>query len=177
MIDAMQWFQLNGKKAMVTGGAAGLCYAMAEGLHLAGAEVVLVDRSPAVGEAAARLGAQGAPVHGVQGDLSHWEGIPALYDRALAALGGRGVNVNAIAPGYMVTQLTADMQGKNPAQYAEITGRIPMHRWGQRRTSRGRWSSWPARRRRHPAGGRRLPGEVRIHRNFRAIPLIYAKKE
>ena len=55
MIDAMQWFQLNGKKAMVTGGAAGLCYAMAEGLHLAGAEVVLVDRSPAVGEAAARL--------------------------------------------------------------------------------------------------------------------------
>ena len=52
MIDAMQWFQLNGKKAMVTGGAAGLCYAMAEGLHLAGAEVVLVDRSPAVGEAA-----------------------------------------------------------------------------------------------------------------------------
>lgn len=89
MIDAMQWFQLNGKKAMVTGGAAGLCYAMAEGLHLAGAEVVLVDRSPAVGEAAARLGAQGAPVHGVQGDLSHWEGIPALYDRALAALGGR----------------------------------------------------------------------------------------
>ena len=69
MIDAMQWFQLNGKKAMVTGGAAGLC--------------------PAVGEAAARLGAQGAPVHGVQGDLSHWEGIPALYDRALAALGGR----------------------------------------------------------------------------------------
>lgn len=87
MVDAMQWFQLNGKKAMVTGGAAGLCYAMAEGLHLAGAEVVLVDRSPAVGEAAARLGAQGAPVHGVQGDLSHWEGIPALYDRALAALG------------------------------------------------------------------------------------------
>lgn len=224
MIDAMQWFQLNGKKAMVTGGAAGLCYAMAEGLHLAGAEVVLVDRSPAVGEAAARLGAQGAPVHGVQGDPSHWEGIPALYDRALAALGGRvdilvngagiqyrcpaedfppkrwqqilrinldavfrlaqlagrtmlaqgggriinvasmtsffgseqipayaaskgavaqltkalsnewagrGVNVNAIAPGYMVTQLTADMQGKNPAQYAEITARIPMHRWGQ----------------------------------------------
>ena len=224
MIDAMQWFQLNGKEAMVTGGAAGLCYAMAEGLHLAGAEVVLVDRSPAVGEAAARLGAQGAPVHGVQGDLSHWEGLPALYDRVLAALrsrvdilvngagiqyrcpaedspperwqqilrinldavfrlaqlagrtmlaqgggriinvasmtsffgseqipayaaskgavaqltkalsnewAGRGVNVNAIAPGYMVTQLTADMQGKNPAQYAEITGRIPMHRWGQ----------------------------------------------
>ena len=43
---------------------------------------------------------------------------------------GRGVCVNAIAPGYMVTKLTADMKEKNPAQYQEITGRIPMHRWG-----------------------------------------------
>ena len=67
MIDAMQWFQLNGKKAMVTGGAAGLCYAMAEGLHLAGAEVVLVDRSPAVGEAAARLGPKGPGPRGPGG--------------------------------------------------------------------------------------------------------------
>lgn len=67
MIDAMQWFQLNGKKAMVTGGAAGLCYAMAEGLHLAGAEVVLVDRSPAVGEAAARLGPKGPRSTGSRG--------------------------------------------------------------------------------------------------------------
>ena len=38
--------------------------------------------------------------------------------------------MNAIAPGYMVTKLTADMKEKNPAQYQEITGRIPMHRWG-----------------------------------------------
>ena len=67
MIDAMQWFQLNGKKAMVTGGAAGLCYAMAEGLHLAGAEVVLVDRSPRRGGRRPPAGAQGAPVHRVQG--------------------------------------------------------------------------------------------------------------
>lgn len=42
----------------------------------------------------------------------------------------RGVNVNAIAPGYMVTKLTADMKEKNPAQYQEITNRIPMKRWG-----------------------------------------------
>ncbi len=44
---------------------------------------------------------------------------------------GRGVNVNAIAPGYMETALTADMKQKNPKQYEEITGRIPAHRWGQ----------------------------------------------
>lgn len=41
-----------------------------------------------------------------------------------------GVTVNAIAPGYMTTKLTADMKEKNPAQYEEITGRIPAGRWG-----------------------------------------------
>ena len=44
---------------------------------------------------------------------------------------GRGVNVNAIAPGYMETVLTADMKEKNPAQYEEITNRIPARRWGK----------------------------------------------
>ena len=43
---------------------------------------------------------------------------------------GRGVHVNAIAPGYMLTHLTADMKEKNPEQYREITSRIPMKRWG-----------------------------------------------
>ena len=43
---------------------------------------------------------------------------------------GEGVCVNAIAPGYMATKLTSDMKQKNPAQYAEITSRIPAHRWG-----------------------------------------------
>ena len=43
---------------------------------------------------------------------------------------GKGVNVNAIAPGYMVTKLTENMKEVNPKGYAEITGRIPMGRWG-----------------------------------------------
>lgn len=224
MTEYMQNFSLEGQKAIVTGGAAGLCYAMAEGLHKAGAEVVLVDVSPSVEDAAARLGAEGAPVHWVIGDLSQQDAIPQIYSQALDKLGGRldillngagiqfrckaedfpaerwnkiidinlnavfflaqlagrtmldqgygriinvasmtswfgsemipaysaskgavaqltkalsnewsgrGVNVNAIAPGYMVTKLTADMKEKNPRQYEEITGRIPMHRWGQ----------------------------------------------
>ena len=37
---------------------------------------------------------------------------------------------NAIAPGYMATELTANMKEVNPKQYEEITGRIPMGRWG-----------------------------------------------
>ena len=43
----------------------------------------------------------------------------------------KGVNVTAIAPGYMATKLTANMKEVNPAQYAEITNRIPMKRWGR----------------------------------------------
>lgn len=43
----------------------------------------------------------------------------------------QGVNVNAIAPGYMETELTRNIKTTNPPQYAEITSRIPMGRWGQ----------------------------------------------
>ena len=42
-----------------------------------------------------------------------------------------GVNVNAIAPGYMETELTRNIKTTNPPQYAEITSRIPAGRWGQ----------------------------------------------
>ncbi len=41
-----------------------------------------------------------------------------------------GINVNAIAPGYMATALTASIKEKNPAQYEDINRRIPMGRWG-----------------------------------------------
>lgn len=42
----------------------------------------------------------------------------------------QGICVNAIAPGYMKTSLTADIQHKNPRYYEEITNRIPIGRWG-----------------------------------------------
>ena len=48
-----------------------------------------------------------------------------------------GINVNAIAPGYMATALTDTMKVKDPAQYEETTRRIPMGRWGTRRILRG----------------------------------------
>lgn len=44
---------------------------------------------------------------------------------------GKGVNVNAIAPGYMATELTKSIQETNPALYVEITSRIPKGRWGK----------------------------------------------
>lgn len=44
---------------------------------------------------------------------------------------GKGVNVNAIAPGYMETELTRSIKETNYAQYTEITSRIPKGRWGR----------------------------------------------
>jgi 2-deoxy-D-gluconate 3-dehydrogenase len=42
----------------------------------------------------------------------------------------KGINVNAIAPGYMVTANTAALRA-DAARSAEILGRIPARRWGQ----------------------------------------------
>lgn len=59
------------------------------------------------------------------------KGGVALLTKALSnELSCKGVNVNAIAPGYMKTALTESMKIVNPSQYTEITNRIPMGRWG-----------------------------------------------
>lgn len=216
-------FSLKGKKAIVTGGAKGLCNGIAQAYHDAGAEVVLLDVLDLVEESAAKMGSSGAPVHAVKGDLSKQETLAGVYQECLDRLGGRvdilfngagiqyrcpavdfpadrwqkiidinlsavfymsqlagrtmieqgygriinmasmtaylasvlipaysaskaglvqvtkalsnewaglGVTVNAIAPGYMATELTANMKEVNPKQYEEISGRIPMGRWG-----------------------------------------------
>lgn len=217
-------FNISGKKAIVTGGSRGLGYSMAEGLHQAGAEIVLIGtKEETLSQAAERIGNQGAKVHYVAGDLGNRDAIPDIYENALKKLGGHldilvncagvqyrckaetfpmdrwekiidinlnavfsmaqlagrtmikqkrgkiiniasmtsffgsemipayaaskggvmqltkalanewtkyGINVNAIAPGYMRTELTDDMKEKNPAQYEEVTRRIPAQRWG-----------------------------------------------
>jgi 2-deoxy-D-gluconate 3-dehydrogenase len=43
---------------------------------------------------------------------------------------GRGVNVNAIAPGYMRTENTSALQN-DPVRSQEILSRIPANRWGE----------------------------------------------
>jgi 2-deoxy-D-gluconate 3-dehydrogenase len=43
---------------------------------------------------------------------------------------GRGVNVNAIAPGYMHTDNTQALRDDTP-RYDAITARIPAGRWGE----------------------------------------------
>jgi 2-deoxy-D-gluconate 3-dehydrogenase len=43
--------------------------------------------------------------------------------------GSKGINVNAIAPGYMATKLNVDLMN-NQARSTEILARIPQKRWG-----------------------------------------------
>jgi len=224
MKNIMEKFSLSGKKAMVTGGARGLSYSIAEGFHEAGAEVVLIDLLDLVYASAKELGKEGPSVYAVKGDLTNNDDLQRVYNEALDKLGGqvdivvngagiqfrcfaedfpidkwrqiidvnlsalffvsqlaartmikrgygkiiniasvgsfvglsmvpaytaskggvmqltkalsnewagKGVNVNAIAPGYMMTELTANMKTVNPAQYEDATRRIPMGRWGQ----------------------------------------------
>jgi len=41
----------------------------------------------------------------------------------------RGININAIAPGYMDTKMTAGVKA-DPVRYERILARIPAGRWG-----------------------------------------------
>ena len=210
-------FSVRGKKALVTGGSAGLGRAMAEALVDAGAEVAINGASDRIYSVAARMGT--IPL---QTDLADRTEALALVGRAVQELGGldilvnsagvqrrhpaedfpladydlvrsvnldalwilcqaagrhmlaqgsgkiiniaslqsffggitipayaaskggvaqltkalsnewaaRGVNVNAIAPGYMDTELNAALVG-NPKREPLLLARIPAGRWGQ----------------------------------------------
>ena len=85
-------FDLTGKRALVTGGGRGLGLGMAEGLAEAGAKVVILGSSDAVMKAAETLRSKGLDVTGLQGDLSDRAGIPAVFDKAVALLGG-GIDI------------------------------------------------------------------------------------
>jgi 2-dehydro-3-deoxy-D-gluconate 5-dehydrogenase len=59
------------------------------------------------------------------------KGGVAQLTKALAnEWAGRGLNVNAIAPGYMLTENTRPLT-ENEVRYRQITERIPAGRWGE----------------------------------------------
>ena len=80
-----QAFSLDGRTALVTGGASGIGFAVATAFAARGARVALVDRDEGVTEAAARLG----PHHfGLAVDVAG-DGVPARTVDAVAERFGR----------------------------------------------------------------------------------------
>lgn len=57
-------------------------------------------------------------------------GIALLTKTLCNEWAGRGINVNAIAPGYMATEMNAALLNPTNPRYEEITDRIPARRWG-----------------------------------------------
>ncbi|WP_035839613.1 SDR family oxidoreductase [Kitasatospora azatica] len=66
----------------------------------------------------------------VPGYTAAKHGVAGLTKALANEWAGRGVNVNAIAPGYIATDNTQALQD-DPARSKSILGRIPAGRWGQ----------------------------------------------
>ena len=94
-MSIQQLFDLNGKKAVVTGGSRGLGLQIAEGLCEMGAEVLISARKADELEAtAAELRAQGHRVKTVAADTASEEGVRRLAQAALESLGQVDILVN-----------------------------------------------------------------------------------
>ena len=88
-------FDLAAKRAVVTGGAAGLGRGIAEGLHEAGAEICLIDVSPETENVAVEIGRVGAPAYAVTANLSDRKERPKAFQKSVSLLGGLDILVNS----------------------------------------------------------------------------------
>jgi 3-oxoacyl-[acyl-carrier protein] reductase len=92
--------RLDGKVALITGGAGGLANAMADALLAAGASVVLADvEGPAAERAASELGKRHARVAAVSCDITKREDCERAVAAALAKFKGLHVLVNTAGRG------------------------------------------------------------------------------
>ena len=82
-------FDIQGRKAIVTGATRGLGWGMAEGLMEAGAEVVIWGSSEKVEAVAEAFRSRGFACHGVSANLTDRESLRAGFARSLELLGGK----------------------------------------------------------------------------------------
>ena len=88
-------FDIQGWKAIVTGGTRGLGYGMAEGLMEAGASVVIFGTSEKVRDVAAGFCEKGFDCHGVKVDLADDADRRRAFAEAVKLLGGLDILINA----------------------------------------------------------------------------------
>jgi NAD(P)-dependent dehydrogenase (short-subunit alcohol dehydrogenase family) len=95
---SIERFSLEGKVAIVTGGAGGCGQEYGRGLTGAGAKVVLADLDgQKAKEAAAELTAQGREAIGVQVDITDPDAAAAMAQAAVDAFGGIDILINNAA--------------------------------------------------------------------------------
>lgn len=101
----------NGKVAVITGGASGIGFALARKAASEGMKIVIADvEEGPLSEAETKLKAAGAEALAVRTDVSKFEEVEALADKAFDAFGGvhllcnnAGVNLPISRPAWEVT--------------------------------------------------------------------------
>ena len=86
-------FDLEGKRAVVTGGASGLGYGISEALLQKGAKIAIIDIADNVDQVAAELSSEGKAI-GLSGDLMNRKSRQKVFFEAVEALGGLDILVN-----------------------------------------------------------------------------------
>ena len=100
--------EIEGKKAVIVGGASGMARATAERLARMGASVAILDLERSAGaEVAAGMGASFHPV-----DVMDFEGTEIVLGEAIAALGGLHIAVNTAGGG--IGKRTLPKTGPHP---------------------------------------------------------------
>ncbi len=108
---------LDGKVAIVTGGAMGIGFAAAEALAARGAAVLIADRDGAEA-AAAKLAGNGGRVQGIAADVGSEQDTAAMVARAESAFGGADILVNNAA---IFTSLTPrPFEEIDPAEWRKV---------------------------------------------------------
>lgn len=87
-------YELNGKKAIVTGGASGIGLAIAETLARSGAAVAIWDISPNLQEAVAHIKSLGQACIGLTVDVSDDKAVATATAETVKQLGGLDLAVN-----------------------------------------------------------------------------------
>lgn len=87
-------YEMQGKKAIVTGGASGIGLAVAETLARSGAAVAIWDVNPKLQQAVAQVAALGVQCIGLNVDVSDAAAVAAATTETIQTLGGLDLAVN-----------------------------------------------------------------------------------
>ena len=94
-MNVKDMFDLSGKTALITGGSRGLGLQIAEALGELGAKIAITARKQGeLDEAAARLSKQGIDTLTIAGDLSKYDTIPGMVEKAVGHYGTVDILVN-----------------------------------------------------------------------------------